>query len=272
MVLVVMYAGLTQFASDALAQRIAAPSSALRWLSARIGWRIDTELARFTDNHYAYEDLTRAALMRSNLAQAQREAVHLPAGPIRNALLEQIAARRGDLLLAQEYALVAPDLPAIARFARQAFAIDPLASFVYARLGVKRLEQLRTHPDALAQGYWSLGLLADRMARRVSKPSKSEWESRSLREYRRAARLAPLSQTYMLSAGTQALKMRRLNVAQSYYAAAARANSSSVDAIAGLGVVAFRKGNRALALQYLEQARRIDSRAPFVKTLEQLLR
>jgi Flp pilus assembly protein TadD len=63
-----------------------------------------------------------------------------------------------------------------------------------------------------------------------------------------------------------------LRRSQSLFARAADANPASADAIAGLGVVAYQRGDFDVARKRLAGARRIDERALMVLSLERFLR
>jgi tetratricopeptide (TPR) repeat protein len=86
--------------------------------------------------------------------------------------------------------------------------------------------------------------------------------------FQTATDLAPLSEKYAIAAANQAEQLDDYERASQLFARAAAADPASADAIAGLGVVAYRRGDVAAARGYLDRARRIDPAALMVRALE----
>ncbi|MGA9946030.1 MAG: tetratricopeptide repeat protein, partial [Candidatus Cybelea sp.] len=84
--------------------------------------------------------------------------------------------------------------------------------------------------------------------------------------------LAPLSERYAVEAANQADLLRDRRRAQELFAHAAAIDPSSADAIAGLGVLAWERGDRQAAAAELTRARALDPRSLMVRALERDLR
>ncbi len=188
-------------------------------------------------------------------------------------MLARIAQARGDRVQAFRYDLQAPDIAAVQDYVTTEARTDPRHAFDLERTLRDRLIALKTHPDAVAEADWQLGPLAAAAAYASALPSERRaWNARSLKEYRRAARLAPLDAKYWLSAANQALGANELKIAAEYYDRMLDANPGSANALAGLGIVALRHGDRASALARVAQARERDASAALVAALERALR
>ena len=135
-----------------------------------------------------------------------------------------------------------------------------------------RLIDLRTHPDAVADADWELGLLESRLGYTSLPTQRPAWRRRALRAYERAIVEAPLSAKYALSAANQALAVDDLSGALRWYRQTADQDPGSADAVAGQGLVALRRGERAQAAVLLARSREMDARAPMVAALERALR
>jgi tetratricopeptide (TPR) repeat protein len=229
-------------------------------------------LDRVTPAPYVEETLAEAALARGDLRDAQRHAIALPPGPIRNDLLGRIALRSGEPLLAEEYFLVTPDIAAIDADVERRARRDPRAAYALEARFLVRLERLRTHPDAVAEGDWRMGLLAADLGYRSSSEERVRWMQRAVRCYERAVALAPYDERYLLSAGFQALLVGDLAAARAYFTRELRVDPRSADALAGLGMTALRSGDRASAVRYLNEARSIAPNDGAVRSLRRELR
>ena len=71
-------------------------------------------------------------------------------------------------------------------------ARDPAAAFDLERRLRDRLAALQTHPDAVAEADWRMGVLANRQAERVPAASRGAWASRALQSYELAYALAQI--------------------------------------------------------------------------------
>jgi tetratricopeptide (TPR) repeat protein len=139
---------------------------------------------------------------------------------------------------------------------------------------VWRLESDRTQPDALAEAWWRLGLVEETQAyhQPLSPKARYPFAARSLDAYEHAVALAPLSEKYLISAGSQELNLDRVASAQTYFERARDVDPTSAQAWVGLGEVALYRGDRATAVRYLARARRIDPTLPAVQRLDAKLR
>ncbi|MGC2408115.1 MAG: hypothetical protein WA431_17050, partial [Candidatus Cybelea sp.] len=184
------------------------------------------------------------------------------------------ALTRGQAALAREYFLAAPDPAAVESAAEALAARDPAAGYELERLLQTRLARSGTHPDAVAETYWRLGLLANREAwRQVSGSARQRaWLERGLRAFEAAVSLAPLSERYVISAANQADLLGDRRRAAALFAQGVEIDPASADAIAGQGVVAWENGDRTAATAYLSRARALDPLALMVRALERDLR
>ena len=254
--------GLVQLGSDALYGSGAQASAFPSHVPESFGLTVYRALDRAVPAPYVEETLARVALAHHDLDAAQRAAVKLPATPVRNELLAQVAQARGEHLLALEYYFAAPDVDAMQSEIARLAARDPAAAYDLESRLRARLVELRTHPDAIAESYWIAGDIA----------AHAGWGSRALADFSTAAGLAPLSTKYALATANQALTMRRDADAARWYASALSADPQNPDAIAGLGLVALHRGDRLSALRYETRARRIDPHSPLLAELERELR
>lgn len=254
--------GLVQLGSDALYGSAASPSAFPAHVPPSFGLAVYRALDRAVPAPYVEATLARAALARHDLDGAQRAAIKMPASPVRNELLAQIAQARGQQMLALEYYFAAPDVDAMQAQIAALAARDPSAAYALESRLRARLVELRTHPDAVAESYWIAGEIA----------AHAGWSARALADYATAAAQAPLNAKYALATANQALTMRRHGDAERWYAAALNVDPQNPDATAGLGIVALRHGDRAAARRYEARARRIDPHALLLAELERELR
>ena len=254
--------GIVQAASDALFASDAAPGTLPTRIPASFGTRVYEVLDRIAPAQYVEDMLGNAALARGDAARAQAYAVRMPAGPRRDDLLARIALARGQDQLAQEYFFVAPDVDAMQVQIRHLTDRDPQAAYDLESRFVERLARLGTHPDAVADGYWRKGRIAELLQRRAD----------ALAAYQTAMRLAPLDSKYVLAAANQAFSMHEDALATPLYRHALDINPADPDALAGLGIMALHRGDRAKALAYAARARAIDPGAGMLRELERELR
>jgi hypothetical protein len=189
----------------------------------------------------------------------------MPATATRNALLEAIAARRGQPMLAFEYAFAAPDIAGVQAQIETLKARDPRRAYVLEERFRDRLVALSTHPDAVAHAWWMLGTIASAVGGR-------SWLELAYADYATAAALAPLDLTNVLGAANQAVTLHDWAHAEHWYRHAIDVNPATADGIAGLGIVALNaRADRRAAQRYLAQARTADPSAPLVRELQREL-
>jgi len=270
LVALVVAFGTIQLASDALDSAAAAAGTLPARIPRDFGVAVYRALDRIAPAAFVESSLADAALARGDADAAQRYAVRLPRSPMRDELLARIAATQGEDALAAEYFLAAPDPAAIESRAEALARKDPAAGYALEAVLAARLERTRTHPDAVAQTRWRMGLLANRQAWRQVPGSAGQraWLERGLSDFEDAANLAPLSERYAVSAANQADLLEERTRARRRFAQAAAIDPASADAIAGLGVVAWEDGDRAAAERYLIRARSLDSNSLMVRALE----
>ncbi len=194
-----------------------------------IGAAIFSRIERVAPAPYLETMLAANALRGGDLAAAAGYAHKIPAGPVKSELLGRIALARGEGELAREYFLAAPD-------------VDEMQNW--------RMGQLIT-----LRGY-------------RSPPLRARLWRQGMHYYTVAARLAPLSERYLLAAGSQALLLRDDEAAHTYFQRGVDVDPTSADAYAGLGIVAYRTQNVALARKFAVLARQRDSKALILAHLD----
>lgn len=266
--------GAIQLASDSLTARAAVRGTLPTRVPASFGLAVYRALDRIAPAPYVEASLAQAALARHDPDAAERYAVRLPSSPVRDELLARVALLRGQPLLAGEYFLAAPDPDAMQAAVQVLAARDPAAGYVVERLLRNRLARGGTHPDAVAEADWRMGRLANRKAWRQVPGSalQNAWLARAAGDFEAAVALAPLSERYAVEAANQADLLRDRHRAQELFAHAAAIDPSSADAIAGLGVLAWERGDQQAAVADLARARALDPRSLMVRALERDLR
>ncbi|MBV9233848.1 MAG: hypothetical protein JO030_07385 [Candidatus Eremiobacteraeota bacterium] len=265
---------LLQIASDGLYGDRAATRSVVAGMPSAFGRRVYLFLDRVAPAPYVEATLARDALRNGDGDGASRYAVRLPASPVRDDLLARVALAQHRPQLAFEYFLAAPDVAAVQAIVDRRAQYDPLSAYLLEALLQRRVERLRAHPDALAEISWRLGLLANQTAWREVPGSalQSRWLKIGLRHFMQAADIAPLSERYAIAAANQADLCGDELSAGALFHRASSLDPSSADAIAGLGVVAFRRGDRGAAATYLQRADALDPNAAMVRALKRDLR
>jgi hypothetical protein len=266
----VVLLGIVQFASEALCARAAAPHTLPRRLPASFGERVYAVLDRLAPAPYVESSLAQLALERGDGQTAQHYALRLPASTNRDELLSRIAAAMGSPQLALEYALAAFDADTVAARATRLGVADPRAAYELEALLARRLLTRTTHPDAVAQARWQMGIFANETAWRKVPGSAPQrvWLQTAFADFNAAARLAPLSERYAIAAANQADLLGERLRAEQLFRQAAAIDPGSADAVAGLGVLAVENGDRAAARAYLARARALDARSLMVRALE----
>jgi tetratricopeptide (TPR) repeat protein len=263
-----------QAASYAFDARAAAPGTLPTRVPLAFGVAVYRTLDRIAPAAYVESTLAAYELQRGDVRAAQRYALRMPASPARDELLARVAQRTGDAQLALEYYLAAPDVDAVQAAVDARAVRDPAGAYALERLLRVRLAMLTTHPDAVAEAYFRMGELANVAARREVPGSRAQvrWLQRAMKDLMAAVALAPLSDKFNISAANQAALLGNLTLAKTLFAKTVDADPGSADAIAGLGVIAYRRGNLASARKYLARARALDPSAGMVRALERDLR
>lgn len=266
--------GAIQIASDAFAAPVAARGSLPSYAPPGFAVAVYRALDRVAPADYVESTLAAYALDRGRTGDARSYALRLPPSPERDELLARAAKQAGDDRLALEYDLAAPDVDAVQSVVRALVTRSPAAAYELEKILNARLSTMTTHPDAVAETAWRMGDLANRQAwREISgSPAQIAWLRRAMRSMQTAADLAPLSEKYAIVAANQAVLLGDLDDAAALFSRAAAVDPASADAIAGLGVVARRRGDSGAARRYLERARRIDPHSLMVRALERELR
>ncbi len=83
--------------------------------------------------------------------------------------------------------------------------------------------------------------------------------------------LAPQAERYLVAAGNQALNLGDFRKARDYFGRAADVDPTSVDAVVGLGDLAYRSGKPGEARDYLRKAQAMNPSAPSVLRLAEEL-
>jgi tetratricopeptide (TPR) repeat protein len=249
---VVIALSLVQVASDALYRH---PSDAF-------GLRVYRALDKIAPAGFVSDTLANAALARGDLDTAERYAERMPDGERRDDLLAQIAAARGDDVLARKYYFAATDVAAMQREVALLARTDlPTAMQTEAQFR-DRLLALGTHPDAVAESYYISANYEVWLRHYLAGLALDE----------QALALAPMNMGYILSAANNAYLGGDLADAQRYFTRAVAVSPGSGDGYAGLGLVALRRGDRARAQQYLRQARSVDPDGAMIPALAAALR
>ena len=133
----------------------------------------------------------------------------------------------------------------------------------------ERLSDDPSQVDAQADTWLSIGRLEQAAAYRFGPATSSGRAAadRSAVAYARAVALAPLSERYLIAAGSQALNLGRLDAAQAYFVRARDADPAAAEAYAGLGEAALRRGDRSEARAELARAEHFGPQLDSVRTL-----
>lgn len=259
--------GTVQAASDAIFSSAAAPSSLPARLPPSLGVRLYKSIASIAPAPYVQAMLAQAEFDRGNYAGAQAYAQRLPPSPRRSDMLGKIARKRGLDALAESYFLQANDVFAITADVNRLAVAHPAAAYRLEMRLKNRLQQLTTHPDAVAEAYWRLGQLSTARSYRRTGSASTAWLERGMRDYRHAIALAPLAEKYLLAAGAQALNLGEIPAARQFYRRAADVDPASADAYAGLGIAALDRGHLALARSYAARSAIYDPHSRILQTL-----
>jgi tetratricopeptide (TPR) repeat protein len=218
--------------------------------------------------------LARRALEDGNVSLAAGRIALLPPSRDRSALAGGLAQARGDAPAAARAYLAAGDLAGVERLVAGAEQRgDADGALALQNQAVQRLRDDRTQSDTLAEAYYRLGILEEEAAGRfpLGTPMRREHELRSQAAYNAALVLAPLSQRYLVAAGSQELNLGDLAGAMRHYQRARNLDPISAVAVVGLGEVALRRGDAAAAGTWLDRARALAPADPAVLRLAQEL-
>ena len=251
--------GVIQVASMAF---VRAPHTLSSLIPLSFGRDVYRALDRVAPAAFVEETLAEDALARGDLDGALHYATRLHASSRRDDLLGRIAEARGDLALAREYYFSAPDVDRMQQLIRALARVDAPGAYDLEVRFAQHLASLQRHPDALAQAYFTAGNFADWLG----------WRAKSIENYKRALALAPFDITYLLKAGSEAYVSGDFDLAKQYYARGVNVNPACADCLAGLGMVAFRQGDRAQARAYAARSRAADSKSAMLRALDGLLR
>lgn len=239
----------------------AASAALYRSPASRFGLAVYSALDRFAPVGFVEDTLTHSALARGDLDAAQHYAMRMPQSARRDDALAQIAAARGEGGQAFEYFYAADDVDALQRSVRAVAVHDVATAYALeARVRV-RLIQSETHPDAVAESYFISGQLAGLLGR----------SHEALVNYQAALGMAPLDMTYVLATANCAMDNHDYELARTTFRGGLDVNPASGDALAGLGIVALRTGDRAEAKAYLARAEAAEPHAPMVRALKRAL-
>jgi len=249
--------GYEQFLASVVLRDYATPAAWPALVPASLARAIDAREPLFASGALR-EQLARLALESGDLSLAQQRIAALAPSPERDALEGRLAELRGDGVAAARAYLAAGDSEGVQRRATALAAAGHGAeALALERSLVARLQTDPGQVDALADAWLAIGGLE------ASQGSPQ----RSSEAFARAVALAPLSERYLLPAGTQALEAGDLNAAQRYFTQAREADPSAAEAYAGLGEVALHRGDVAGARDELERAERLGPQVPSVRKL-----
>ncbi len=261
-----------QFASDAVFSAAGSRISLPARLHPDAGVTVYRAIERIAPAPFVEGMLARAAFASGHFDEARRQAARLPNSSMREEFLGRIAQAQGNDAAAQAHFLAGADFFAIQDDIDRLAARSPVAAYALQLKLKNRLEALKTHPDAVAESYWHLGQLSTSRADRAPAATRAQLMRAGMRDYRTAVALAPLSEKYLLAAGTQELSIGETPGARGYFARMLDVNPASADAYAGLGLVALKQGHRASAQRYAERSASIDPNGGLLHALQAALR
>lgn len=268
-VVLAMLLGYQQCLASIVLREHAAPGAWPSLVPAALSRRIDAGEPLFASPALRVA-LARRALDDGDLALATRRVAQLPPSLERSALEGRLAELRGDGAAAANDFLAAGDGEGVARRAQAlAGAGHTGEALALERQLADRLQSDPSQVDALADSWLSIGRLEQAQAYRLGTGTAAgrAAEQRAADAYARAVELAPLSERYLISAGSQALNLGELDAATAYFAQAREADPASGEAYAGLGEAALRRGDRTEARAQLERAEHFGPQLASVRRL-----
>lgn len=227
-----------------------------------VGLAIYHLLDRVAPLPFVEETLGAQALAAGDFDRAEHYALRTGPSPRRDDLLGEIAQARGNMTLAGEYYFAAPDVDRMETIIGALGKSNPRKALDVDLRFAQRLEVLQTHPDALADAWFTAGVYSEALKHRAA----------SLGYYERALHLGPLNMRYLLGAGTQALNARDYVEAQRIFQHGLDVDPASGDVYAGLGIVALHQGDRTRAKVFAVRARALQPKSPMLAALMREMR
>ena len=251
-----------QVASSALYASVAAPGSLPARLSA-LGARPYEAIERLAPLPFVEAALAGYALDRNDVPGAEAHASRLPPGAVRSELQARIAQARGREADAVRFYLDAGDDEALQRIVYALASRGRLRDAHELERRVRdRLVAIGLRPNAVADSWWRLGLLATRL----------HDEAEANADYAAASASAPLNTKYLFDAGMTSLQRGDTTAAAADFAAITRIDPADADGVAGLGLTAIVRGDRRGAARFSSRADAINPNATFAQALAQLVR
>jgi len=265
---VVVALGTIQVISTLALRDAAQPGSWVRFVPAQAAARADALDPRVPVPSALRVVLAREALAHGDVPTAERQIAVLPASRDRAELQGLLAERRGDDAAAVRAFLEAGAVDDLERHIAEVEKRGDLpAALRLQQATVERLRGDRTASGALPEAYYQLGLLEQTYAYTLPIAQRDADQQRSLQAYEAAVALAPFAERYLVAVGNEELNVGDVEKAQRSFERAREVDPSSVDAVAGLGDAAFRRGDVARARAYLVEAQRMNVAAPAVRRL-----
>jgi O-antigen ligase/tetratricopeptide (TPR) repeat protein len=260
-VLVCAVCSFVQVASDAIYAPVAAPGSVVARLGT-LGARPYAAIERIARLPFIEAALATYALDHGDLRAASARAMRLPNGPERSDLLGRIAERRGDQAPAIREYLDAGDDEALQRIVYALVRADRLADARgLERRVLDRLLALGLRPNDVADAWWRLGVIESRQRDLTG----------AGRAFYAAVQAAPLNTKYRLYDGMNALFLGQFERASASFEAIVSIDPADADAVAGLGMIALERGDRAAAARYSARANATNDRATVAAVLSEAL-
>jgi putative inorganic carbon (hco3(-)) transporter len=241
-----------QIASTGTFGAVASAASVAAHLPPRLGAGMYEAIERVAPLPFVEAVLTQSALQRNDLSGAVRHAARIPAGPLRSELEARAALAQGRTNDAIALYLDAGDDEALQPFVLR-FALSGRVRDAYAleRRIRDRLATAETRPNALAESWWRLGLLAQRLGNAREAAQDCE----------HAITLAPLNTKYLIDAGLLAVHRGDPAAAAPLFARASDIDPADADAVAGQGIAALQRGDLAEAHRLASRADALNPRA-----------
>jgi tetratricopeptide (TPR) repeat protein len=259
--LLVLALGCVQVVSDIAAQGAARPMSLIGFFPKDVD-------ARFFFLSIQHLLTAREAMSAGDMATARQALAKVRPGSDRSSLEGELAERQGDVAGALKAYLVAGDMAGLARMVmRRERAGDLPGAIALQETTVRRIQEARMQPDALARAWLLLGRLENALGQQKTDGERTARLRRSLDAYEHAVKLAPLSQAYLLSAGYEALYLGEVRRAQDAFSQAHNVDPRSIDPLIGLGRVALARGDRAQARAYARTAQDVNATYPDARAL-----
>ena len=232
--LVLVCLGTVQLASDAFFSGAASPWALPRFVPIGFALHVYGFLDRAAPAPYVEATLAQYEMRRGDLRDARVFALRLPNSPIRDEMLGRIAQARGERLLAFQYFFAAPDIGMLRRSVEHIAVRDPTRAYAVEQGFRRRLQGLRTHPDAVADASWMMSVFAKSIAKRSTGAKRTLWLRRALRDADDAAALSPLSEKYLLAVASAELNLGDTRDARRWYRRVLSVNPRNSRALTGL--------------------------------------